>query len=231
MDWQERSRRLIGEEKTNLLKKSSVLVCGLGGVGSFVAEALARSGVGRLDILDFDKVAPSNINRQIPATSLTVGQYKADVLAERLLAINPELKVVCHKTRLTEENIPLLLDNNKYDYIADAIDDLPAKTSLVSYAIKNNIPIISSMGAAFRLNPLKLNISDISKTHTCPMARRLRKALKDKGISEGLTVVWSDEQPVTPIIKGTGPASMIFVPASAGLLMASFIVKEIIKDR
>jgi tRNA A37 threonylcarbamoyladenosine dehydratase len=231
MDWQERSRRLLGENSNKRLEQARILVCGLGGVGSFVAEALVRSGVGALDLLDFDIVAPSNLNRQLPATQQTIGQYKTDVLEKRFKEINPAIKITNHKSRLTKSTIPVLFEQNSYSYVADAIDDLPAKTSLISYALHNQIPIISAMGAAFRLDPSHLQISDIAKTHTCPLSRRLRRALKEEGISQGLDVVWSDEIPISPKIEGQGPASMIFVPASAGLLMASFIVRKITEGK
>ncbi|MEA4892884.1 MAG: tRNA threonylcarbamoyladenosine dehydratase [Peptococcaceae bacterium] len=228
--WQDRSRRLIGGGALEKLRKAHVLVCGLGGVGSFCAEALVRSGIGEISLAEFDQVAASNLNRQLPALHSTLGRDKLSVCGARFQDINPELKLHCLAVRLTPENLPGLLAPGNFDYIADAIDDLPAKTRLLSWAYGRGIPVITSMGAGFRLDPTKLTVSDIGKTHTCPLARRLRRALKEEGISRGIQAVWSTELPAEPAEAGEGPASMIFVPASAGLLMASRIVKELARE-
>lgn len=228
MTWQDRSLKLLGSEKILRLNNAHVVVCGLGGVGSFAAEALVRSGVGHLTLCDFDQVSESNINRQLPATHESIGEYKVDVLARHYRDINPEIHLDLIKERLNYSRIKTLLVHSKVSYLADAIDDLEAKADLIQQALALNLPIISSMGAGFRLDPSHIQISDISKTHTCPLARRLRKRLKDKGIEQGLPVVWSDERPLEAQTKEPGPASMIFVPASTGLQMASYIVRNLI---
>ncbi len=227
MDWRERSQRLLGEEAIEKLNRSHVLICGLGGVGSFAAEALVRSGIGHLFLLDFDKIGMTNINRQLPANMGTLGRYKTDVLEQRFLQINPNLEIINLKTKLTTENMDDLFDNSHFSYIADAIDDLPAKVQLLKTAFDRHVPIISSMGAAYRMDPGHLRIDDLSKTHTCPLARKVRRMLKDEQITMGIPVVWSDEPAIEPQSSGEGPASMIFVPASAGLMMASYIVRQL----
>ena len=265
MDWQERSRRLIGDDSIVALGHAHVIVFGLGGVGSFAAEALARSGVGKLSLVDYDAVADSNRNRQLPALSGTVGRLKVDVVETRLKDINPELDIRTYPHKATRENIDSFFNGlgETPGFIADAIDDLPAKVSLIVAALRMGAPIISSMGAAYRLDPTKLEIGDISKTHTCPLARRLRRALRDEGVTEGLPVVWSRERPIAGLANGVGanvssaggdmaegvddeagdeangvgtgiaagragPASMVFVPAAAGILMASYIIRTLI---
>ncbi len=244
MDWQERSRRLAGPEKIAKLEKSHVLLFGLGGVGSFAAEALARSGVGKLSLVEYDQIIDSNRNRQLPALVGTVGQNKIDVCAARLKEINPDLELVLYPFKMTAENLPSILAAGRPDFIADAIDDLAAKVQLIVTARHEDIPIISSMGAGYRLDPSQLAIGDISQTHTCPLARRLRRSLKEAGITKDLPVVWSKENPLPDqdTIQGEdegsgsrntadkvrkGPASMIFVPASAGLLLASYIIRNL----
>ena len=230
-EWQARSRRLLGRAAMERLGRARVLVCGLGGVGSFCAEALVRSGVGELTLAEFDQVADSNRNRQLPALTSTLGQDKLEVCARRFLDINPDLRLNRIACRLTPDRLPALLEGEPFDYLADAIDDLPAKTRLLSLARSRNIPVITSMGAGFRLDPAKLLITDIKKTHTCPLARRLRRALKEEGIAEGIEAVWSTELPLEPKEAGEGPASMIFVPASAGLLMASHIIRRLTEEK
>ena len=227
MDWRERSQRLLGQESIEKLNRSRILICGLGGVGSFAAEALARSGVGHIDLLDFDRVNLTNINRQLPATQGTIGRYKTDVLEKRFLQINPELEIINLKTKLTPENMDELFSGRHFSFIVDAIDDLPAKAQLIKTAFEKHIPLISSMGAGYRLDPSRLRIDDIAKTHTCPLARKLRRLLKDEQITTGVPVVWSDEPAMEPKQGGEGPASMIFVPASAGLMMASYVVRQL----
>ena len=255
LDWQERSRLLVGDEKINRLGRSHVILFGLGGVGSFVAEALARSGIGALSLVDCDVVAGSNRNRQLPALCSTTGRLKTEVVADRLRDINPDIRLYLYPIRISGDNLDAVLDGDggRPDFIADAIDDLPAKVSLILAARARDIPSISSMGAGFRLDPTQLAIGDISETHTCPLARKLRRNLREAGVSSGVPVVWSKETPKTANIDGpqfvdgsspdaggsadgmsraksserTGPASMIFVPAAAGLLMASHIVNKI----
>ena len=231
IEWQERSRRLIGDDGTRKLGQSHVMIFGLGGVGSFAAEALARSGVGALSLVDYDTVSASNRNRQLPALVSTVGSLKIDVVAARLRDIHPDIRIVLHPVRMRPDNLAAILqgEGGAPDFIADAIDDLPAKTALILEARKLGIPIISSMGAGYRLDPSMLAIGDISETHTCPLARILRRNLREAGVQSGVPVVWSKEPPIAAAESdgvATGPASMVFVPGAAGLLMASYIVRQ-----
>ncbi len=214
---------ILGEESLKKLKNSHVAVFGLGGVGGHVCEALARCGIGKLDIFDCDTVSPSNLNRQIIALHSTVGRKKTDVLKERLLDIDPELEVNAYDVFYSAENAdqyPL----NHYDYIADAIDSVPSKLELIRRATEDGIPIISSMGTGNKLDLTKLQISDISKTEYCPLAKKIRISLRKMGISH-LPVVFSTEDPIKTGLSV--PASTAFVPAAAGLLMASKIIRDI----
>lgn len=232
-----RTRMLIGDEAVSRLADSSVAVFGVGGVGSYVVEALARSGIGRLILVDADTVAMSNINRQIVATHKTIGKLKAEVAAERVSEINPDIKAEAYPVFYDRETVSDFdFTQMKIDYIADAIDTVTSKLLLIEEAKKHNVPIISSMGTGNKLDPTRFRVSDISKTSVCPLARVMRRELKARGI-EKLKVVWSDEIPRTPIeldendAKQTGrrstPASIAFVPSAAGLIIASEIVMDI----
>lgn len=217
---------IIGQEKIEKLQQSCVAVAGLGGVGSYIAEALARSGIGKLIIIDADKVDASNINRQLPALVSTVGKVKAEVVAERIRDINPQ----CELTVISEFYYPGEFEKffkDKIDFVADAIDSTASKIDLLAECYNRHIPVISSMGTGNKLEPDKLTIADISKTHTCPLAKSIRKRLRQHNIQKGITVVFSTESPVYAT-KEAVPGSMIFVPASAGLLMASYIVRKLI---
>jgi tRNA A37 threonylcarbamoyladenosine dehydratase len=226
----DRSRRLVGDEVMEKLAAAKVAVCGLGGVGSFAAEALVRSGVGQITLIDFDTVTASNINRQLPALQSTIGLAKADVLAERFRDINPHCHITIHKQFITEDNVDVLL--NDVDYVLDAIDSLPGKVAIIKYCRDNGLAIISAMGAGMRLDPAQLRVADISETKNCPLARSLRKRLRKIGIENGVTVAYSEERPPAAYIAENEnirtPASCIFVPGSMGLLMASYIVRQII---
>ncbi|MBR4296162.1 MAG: tRNA threonylcarbamoyladenosine dehydratase [Clostridia bacterium] len=219
---------VIGEEKTEKLKNSRVAVFGVGGVGGYVCEALVRSGVGHIDIFDNDIVSPSNLNRQIIALHSSIGKKKVDVMASRLLDINPELDIQVHDVFYSPENsasFPLDI----YDYIADAIDSVPSKIELIKKATEAGIKIISSMGTGNKLDPSRLEISDISKTEYCPLAKTVRVALRKIGINH-LPVVFSREEPKKrggESDSGHTPGSTAFVPAVAGLLIASKIVRDI----
>ncbi len=230
-----RTSALLGFEAVEKLKSSRVAVFGAGGVGSAAIEALARSGVGSIDIFDRDTVSPSNLNRQLMTTSLNIGQSKAKASADRARLINPEIKAAaCELFYLpdTADSVDLSL----YDYIIDAVDTLTAKLELVKRSKAAGVPIISSMGTGNKLDITRLRVDDIKKTFECPLARRMRKELKALGISE-LTVVWSDEKPQSAEATGENkgdrpaPASAIFVPAAAGLLMAKHAITEIIKNK
>ncbi len=225
-----RFQRLIGFDDFEKLQNAKVLVFGVGGVGGYVVESLARSGIGTIGIVDNDTVNLSNINRQIIATSISIDKLKTDVMEERIHSINPNCNV--HKYSLfylpeTKDQIPL----TDYDYIVDAIDTVTAKLILIEEAIANNIPIISSMGTGNRLDPSKLICTDISKTSGDPLAKVMRRELRKRGIHH-LKVVTSIEKPVKPLSLEEGdertPASGPFVPPTAGLLIGSIVVKDIL---
>ena len=221
-----RSEMLLGKESIEILKKSKVAIFGVGGVGGYVAEALARMGVGHIALVDNDKVSVSNINRQIIALRSTVGQYKTEVMKERILDINPNAKVETFNMFYLPENADSI-DLKNYDYIADAIDTVSAKIELAVRADKLGVPIISAMGTGNKLDPTKLEVTDIHKTSGCPLARVMRKEMRDRGVKK-LKVVYSKEEPVKPKFvaeKSSTPGSVAFVPSAAGLIMAGEIVR------
>jgi len=222
---------LYGAESVEKLRSSHVTICGMGGVGSYIAEALARSGVGALQLVDFDTVDVSNLNRQLPGLLNTVGRPKVEVVAERIANINPKCRVTARPLRITDENISTLGHTN---YLLDAIDDLAGKVAIINYAKQAQIPVASSMGAGLRVAPEKLRLADISQTHTCPLAKRMRNELKKLCIYKGVKVVFSEELPQKPQPRqendpfGRRPlGSSAFVPATAGLLLASLVVREL----
>ncbi len=226
-----RTRLLIGDEGMERLEHSHVTVCGVGGVGSYVVESLARAGIGSLTLIDFDIVAYSNINRQLPALITTVGEYKVDVLVQRIALINPDCQVTVKREKITSENLPDLL-SEKPDYLVDAIDDLPAKVALIRYCLADRIKLVSAMGAGNKIYPEQLKIADISQTKGCPLAKALRKQLREYGIEEGFLVVYSEEK--APAIKVNQEvqrpitASISFVPSVSGLMLASIVVRDLI---
>ena len=188
---------LLGEEAMARLRRSAFLVCGLGGVGSWAAEALARCGAGHLTLADFDAVKESNLNRQLVALHSTVGRLKADVMAERLQDIRPDLEIELVTERLAPENIDALLDRRgHWDGVLDAIDERPAKLALLEACVRRGIPVVSSMGAANKLSPDHITVADISKTAGCPFAKLVRKELRRRGVTHGVTCVYSPELPV-----------------------------------
>ena len=227
-----RTKMLFGEDKINSLSTKKVLVFGVGGVGGYVCEALARSGVGTVDIVDNDTVSVSNINRQIIALNSTVGKLKVDVMRERMLDINPNIKVNAYNVFFTPENSNQF-DFSKYDYIVDAIDTVSGKIELVIKANESNVPIISSMGAGNKKDPTLFMVEDIYKTSVCPLARVMRTELKKRGVKK-LKVVYSQEKPERAVVpKETEgkipPASCAFVPSVVGLIVAGEIIKDLIK--
>ena len=234
----DRVKLLIGESALEKLTKSSVVIFGVGGVGGYTAEALVRSGVGNITIFDSDVVAKSNINRQIIATENTVGLDKVEVLKQRLLSINPSVKVTAYKEFYLPENADKYSFDG-YDYVVDAVDTVTAKTEIIMRAKKADVRVISCMGTGGKLDPTMLKVSDIAKTQGCPLARVMRKQLKDRGIS-GVKVVYSPEERIlcndeiaTAEKTHAGrvaPASLIFVPATAGLLLAKEVVFDIIGE-
>ncbi len=225
----QRTAKLLGQDNMELLKKSSVAIIGLGGVGSYAAEAICRSGVGNIMIVDADIVEETNLNRQLPALTSTIGQYKANVLYERLRDINPNLNIIKHTVRINEYNQAELLAGH-FDYVIDAIDTIADKLSLIQYCVNRKISIISSMGAANRLDPSKFKIDDIKNTSVCPLAKRVRKELRSRGINEGVKVVYSTEEPLkTSYEDDSRLGSIAFVPSSAGLLLASAVIRDLIQ--
>jgi len=223
----DRTEKLIGREKLDKLKNSSVIVFGLGGVGGYVVEALARTGVGNIGIVDYDTVDVTNINRQIIALKSTVGKYKADVFRDRISDINGDIEVSVFKEKLTGDNIENFF-MRKYDYIVDAVDDVAAKIVLIEKAKALSIPVISSMGTGNKMDPSRFKISDIEKTHTCPLAKKIRKELGVRGI-KAVKVLFSEEPPGQFGENSGAPASIAFVPAAAGLIITGEVIQDLLK--
>ena len=232
-----RTELLLGKEAIEKLKSSHVAVFGIGGVGSFTVEALVRTGIGAIDIIDDDKVSITNINRQLYALNSTIGKYKVDVAEERTLDINPDVKIVKHKKFFTKDNANEF-DFSNFDYIVDAIDTVTGKLELVMKANEYSVPIISSMGAGNKLDPTKFEVSDIYKTSVCPLAKVMRTELKKRGINK-LKVVYSKEEPIEikgveevlkeeNIAKRQVPGSIAFVPSVVGLIIAGEVIKDLI---
>lgn len=242
-----RTELLFGKKAMKKLEDARVAVFGVGGVGGYTVEALVRSGVGTIDIIDDDKVCLTNLNRQIIATRKTVGRYKVDVMKERILEINPQAVVHTHQCFFLPENSDTF-DFTQYSYVVDAVDTVTAKIALVMKAQEAGVPIISSMGAGNKLNPAEFEVADIYKTSVCPLAKVMRRELKKRGVKH-LKVVYSKEQPITPIddmaiscrehcICPPGaehkctdrraiPGSTAFVPSVVGLIIASEVIKDI----
>ena len=224
-----RTAALLGEEGVSRLAAARVMLVGLGGVGGYACEALARAGVGHLFLCDFDTVSVSNVNRQILALDSTVGQKKTAVAAERVRQINPGAEVLTADLFVDETNVLDLAAAFRPDYIIDAIDAVSSKVALIAAAKTLSVPIISCMGTGNKLEPEKLTISDISKTHTCPLARAVRTRLRAVGISH-VDVLFSTEKPITPQV-GEGersvPASVSFVPSVAGLMLGGFVIRRL----
>ena len=237
---------MVGEDGIEKLRNSRVIVFGVGGVGSYTVEALARSGVGHITMVDFDEISESNINRQLHSLRSTIGKSKIDVMKDRILDINPDCKVELVK-RLVYDDVDEVLGNNKYDFVVDAIDVIGSKINLIEYCVKNNINIISSMGFGNKMHPEMVEIAKIKNTSVCPMARTIRSILKKKGITN-VPVAFSKEIPVQPnkselfkeemptefrennkIPRKTTPGSNSFVPGTAGLVLASYVVRKLLE--
>ncbi|MBR2678690.1 MAG: tRNA threonylcarbamoyladenosine dehydratase [Bacilli bacterium] len=221
-----RLEKVIGKDNLDKLKGKSVLILGIGGVGGYVVEALARSGIGTLILVDFDKVDESNINRQIIALDSTIGKLKVDVLEKRIKDINEGCKVIKIDKFIELDNIDELF-NYEIDYLVDACDYIPTKKAIVKECLKRKIKFISSMGTGNKLDPSKLEITDLRKTVNDPLARIMRKFIKDEKITGKITVLSSTEVPVKT--GESTPGSTAFVPSSAGLLIASYVVRSLIK--
>ena len=226
-----RSILVLGNDSIEKLASSRIIVFGLGGVGGYVVEALARTGVGHLDLVDNDEVSLSNINRQIYALHSTVGKDKVDVAHARVLDINPNCIVRKHKIFYLPETADQI-NLSDYDYVVDCIDTVSAKIELVMRANEANVPIISSMGTGNKLDPSKLRIADISKTSVCPLARVMRQELRKRGINH-LKCVFSTEEPATASIDSGSrhvPGSVAFVPSVAGLMLSGEVIKDLIRS-
>lgn len=225
----QRTQMLIGAEHLHRLQQCKIAVCGLGGVGSYAAEALARSGIGRLLLIDHDIISISNCNRQLPALHSTIGKEKTAVMQQRIQDIDPAIQVEAHSLFLTQNTEPALFHG--CHYIVDAVDNVTAKLRLAQLASTLEIPIISAMGCGNKLDPTLLQVTDLYQTNTCPLCRVMRRECKKRNIPS-LKVVYSTETPYKPKSQAaetaSPPASMIFVPASAGLMMAAEVVKDLL---
>ena len=235
--WLERTSLLLGDEKLNKLQNANVLVVGLGGVGAYAAEMIARAGVGRMTIADADVVSESNINRQLIALHSTVGRHKTEVMAERLRDINPNIELTIVSRYIKDDETDALLDSDKFDYVVDAIDTLSPKLALIKGALDRQIPLVSSMGAGAKTDPAKMEICDIAKTHHCPLAHMLRKRLHKIGIRKGFTAVFSPE----PVREGamilceeqnkkSNMGTISYIPAVFGIGCASVVIRGLIDE-
>lgn len=223
-----RTKLLTGEEGIAKLKNSSVAVIGLGGVGAYALEAVARAGVEKLVIVDHDIIEESNINRQLPALNSTIGLYKTDIMEKRLKDINPAIEIRKYTLSFNTESSEEIL-SYPIDYVIDAIDALADKIHLIKCCIEKEIPLICAMGTANRINPLKLKVADISETSICPMARKLRRELRKENIVTGVKVVYSEEKPLqTRGTENEHLGSISYVPSVAGLIMASTVINDMV---
>lgn len=236
-NWLERTELLLGEEKLGRLRRAHVLVVGLGGVGAYAAEMIARAGVGRMTVADADTVNGTNINRQLVALHSTVGRPKAEVLAERLRDINPEIDLSVVNRYIRDEETYALLDAARYDYVVDAIDTLSPKLALIAAALERRLPLVSSMGAGAKTDPTRMEIADIAKTHHCPLAHMLRKRLHKAGVRSGFKAVFSAE----PVREGatilceeqnkkSNTGTISYLPALFGIGCASVVVRGVIGE-
>lgn len=236
-EWLERTSLLLGNEKLKKLQNANVLVVGLGGVGAYAAEMIARSGVGRMTIADADTVSVTNINRQLIALHSTIGKQKAELMAERLRDINPEIELTIVNRFIKDDETDALLDSQKFDYVVDAIDTLSPKLALIKGCLDRNIPLVSSMGAGAKTDPTKMDICDIAKTHHCPLAHMLRKRLHKIGIRSGFKAVYSPE----PVREGamilceeqnkkSNTGTISYIPALFGIGCASVVIRGLINE-
>ncbi len=234
--WLSRTELLIGKEKLNKLMNAHVLVVGMGGVGSFAAEFICRSGVGEMTIIDGDIVDPTNRNRQLPALATTHGMSKADVMGERLMAINPELKLHVIKEFIMPGKVDALLEG-KLDYVVDAIDSITPKLTFMRAAYAKGLNLVSSMGAGGKLDPTQLKVADISKTYMCPFAQQIRKELKKSGIYKGIRCVFSPEELIKESLmltdgsnfKKSAYGTVSYLPATFGATVASVVIRDLME--
>lgn len=235
-----RTELLFGKEAIEIFQKSRVAVMGLGGVGSYAAEALARSGIGSFLLVDFDTIGLSNLNRQLPALHSTIGKLKTEAMRDRILDINPKAKVEIYSDFCAQESRDFLLEN--IDFVVDAIDSLGPKTGLLESCYRKNIPMISSMGAASRFDPSKIELVDISKSRICPLAKKVRKYLHRRGIKSGIPVIYSSEKPISQFdheagaeeewVSGRGRkrgtlGSVVYLPAIMGMWATSYVLRKL----
>jgi tRNA threonylcarbamoyladenosine dehydratase len=231
----ERTRILVGDDGVATLAAARVFLAGLGGVGSYAAEALARAGIGAITLVDHDCVAASNLNRQLPALNSTVGRRKIEVMAERILDINPSCRLTLVADFLSADNLAAHLADG-YDAVLDAIDSLSSKTALIETAYRSGLAVVSSMGAGGRLDPTRLQVTDLQATRVCPLARAVRTQLRRRGIGRGVTAVWSDESPISPLPPedvGRGRPRAVngtvsYMPALFGLTLAGVAIRRIL---
>ncbi len=234
-DWKQRTRLLLGEEKSERLRQAHVLVVGVGGVGAYAAEMLCRAGVGRLTLVDADTVQPTNINRQLPALHSTLGQPKVEVLAARFRDINPEVELTVLPVFLKDENIPQLLDAARYDFVVDAIDTLAPKCHLIAEALRRRIKIVSSMGAGAKSDITQIRFADIWDTYHCGLSKAVRKRLQKMGIRHKLPVVFSIEQadPKAVLLtddeqnKKSTCGTVSYMPAVFGCYLAEYVIRRL----
>lgn len=233
--WEQRTVQLLGEEGVNRLRRARVLVVGLGGVGAAVAEMLCRAGIGHLTLVDGDLIRASNINRQLPALTSTVGEWKSEVVARRLLDINPNCSITALREFLRDERTAQVLAG-EYDYVADAIDTLAPKVYLMAECVRREIPIVSSMGAGGKLDPAQIGVADLKDSCHCKLAAALRKRLRRLGVSEGVTVVFSTESvPASAVLavqeqnKKSTLGTISYIPTVFGCQMASVIVRQLVE--
>jgi tRNA A37 threonylcarbamoyladenosine dehydratase len=238
LSWLSRTQLLIGEQSLQQLTKAHVMIVGMGGVGSFAAEFIARSGIGQMTIIDGDVVDPTNRNRQLPALATNHGVAKASIMEERLLAINPELKINAIRQFVNPEMVQAQLAA-KPDYIIDAIDSITPKITFIREAFSSGIPLVSSMGAGAKLDPTQLRVVDISKTYNCPFAQQIRKQLKQHKIYKGIKVVFSPEAPIKESLmltdgknyKKSAYGTISYLPAVFGAVTASVVIRDLIQHK
>ena len=235
-DWKDRTRLLLKDKKLSILENAHVLVVGVGGVGAYAAEMLCRAGVGKLTIVDGDKIEPTNRNRQLPALLSTEGKWKTEVLKNRFLDINPDIEVSIVNEFLSDEKTAQVLDMEKYDYVIDAIDTISPKIFLIIETLKRNIPLVSAMGAGGKIDPSKVQIADISKTYYCPLAACIRKQLRKHGVRRGFNAVFSTEIRMENVLREDGQSqykrttvgTISYMPAIFGCWCAAVCINYLI---
>lgn len=234
-EWKSRTTLLLGKDRMNYLSGCHVLVVGLGGVGAYAAEQLCRAGIGKMTIVDADTVNESNLNRQLPALRSTIGRPKAEVVAQRLLDINPELELTVHNEFIRDERTEAILDEANYQFVVDAIDSLSPKVFLLYHALRRQIPVVSSMGAGAKTDPSQVRIADISKTQNCALAKAVRKRLRTLGVNKGIAAVFSTEMANPDAVievddeqcKRTTTGTISYMPALFGCFLSAHVLRNI----